>query len=162
MMIKYRSVSKGGWPLSQRPGFLIRRLHQIHIALFAKACGQFGITAVQYSLLSALAKHQIAGQSTLAADIALDKTTTAGSLRRLERRGLVKRAVSRSDQRARLCALTRKGATLLVKMEPHARQAHLETISALSVAEQATLLRLLVRAIETHAKVVAAPQRLSS
>ena len=40
------------WPLSQRPGFLIRRLHQIHVALFQEACGEFEITPLQYSATS--------------------------------------------------------------------------------------------------------------
>ena len=50
------------WPLSQRPGFLIRRLHQIHVALFQEACGEFEITPLQYSLLSALAARETADQ----------------------------------------------------------------------------------------------------
>ena len=68
------------WPLSQRPGFLIRRLHQIHVALFQEACGKFDVTPLQYSLLSALAARKTADQTTLAADIALDRTTTTGAL----------------------------------------------------------------------------------
>jgi DNA-binding MarR family transcriptional regulator len=149
-----RPAKTDSWPLAQRPGFLVRRLHQIHVALFARACGRFGLTPVQYSLLSALATHKAADQSTLAADIALDKTTTAGALRRLERRGLVRRAVSRADRRARLCALTRKGAAMLVRMEPHARRAHLETIATLTAAERATLLRLLTATVAAHAEEV--------
>jgi hypothetical protein len=68
------------WPLSERPGFLIRRLHQIHVALFQDACGEFEVTPLQYSLLSALAARKTADQTTLAADIALDRTTTTGAL----------------------------------------------------------------------------------
>ena len=74
------------WPLSQRPGFLIRRLHQIHVALFQEACGEFEVTPLQYSLLSALAARETADQTTLAADIALDRTTTTGALKRLAAR----------------------------------------------------------------------------
>ena len=29
------------WPLEQRPGYLIRRLHQIHVALFQEKCAAF-------------------------------------------------------------------------------------------------------------------------
>jgi hypothetical protein len=43
------------WPLSTRPGFLVRRLHQIHISLFMEACAEFRITPLQYSVLSILA-----------------------------------------------------------------------------------------------------------
>jgi len=75
-------VKQRRWPLSQRPGFLIRRLHQIHVALFQEACGKFDVTPLQYSLLSALAARKTADQTTLAADIALDRTTTTGALKR--------------------------------------------------------------------------------
>ena len=44
------------WPLSERPGFLARRLHQIHVSLFAERCADFRITPLQYSLLSRLAE----------------------------------------------------------------------------------------------------------
>jgi len=30
--------------LGERPGFLIPRLHQIHLALFAEKCTRFGVT----------------------------------------------------------------------------------------------------------------------
>ena len=70
-----KPVQKNGnsWPLGQRPGFLIRRLHQIHVALFQKRCAAFDVTPLQYSLLSALAGRGIADQTTLAADVALDQ-----------------------------------------------------------------------------------------
>ena len=41
-------------PLWRRPGYLIRRLHQIHYALFFEECAAFGITPVQYGLLTLL------------------------------------------------------------------------------------------------------------
>src|SRR6478735_11802401 len=88
------------WPLSERPGFLIRRLHQIHVALFQEACGEFEVTPLQYSLLSALAVRKAADQTTLAADIALDRTTTTGALKRLAARRLLKRAVDKDERRA--------------------------------------------------------------
>ena len=42
------SASRGddwhGKPLQERPGFLIRRLHQIHVALFMEECAAESIT----------------------------------------------------------------------------------------------------------------------
>src|SRR5947199_973574 len=128
--------SRQSWPLEQRPGFLIRRLHQIHIALFQKECADFDITPLQYSLLTALAARGTADQTTLAADVALDRTTTTGALKRLQLRHFVERAVLARDRRAQICRLTRKGAALLQKMERSAQIAHRETISDLSKADQ--------------------------
>src|SRR5258707_13600811 len=87
------------WPLPQRPGYLIRRLHQIHVALFQEACGAFEVTPLQYSLLSALAARETADQTSLAADIALDRTTTTDALKPLAPRKLVERACNKDDLR---------------------------------------------------------------
>ncbi len=51
------------WPLNERPGYLIRRLHQIHVALFQEVCAGLEITPLQYSLLSALAARGTADQT---------------------------------------------------------------------------------------------------
>jgi MarR family transcriptional regulator, lower aerobic nicotinate degradation pathway regulator len=140
--------SHAPWPLPQRPGFLIRRLHQIHVALFQEACGAFEITPLQYSLLSALAVRGTADQTTLAADIALDRTTATGALKRLAARGLVQRVVNSDDRRARACKMTAAGAALLGKIESPARQAHRATLGNLSKAEQATFIALMQRIID--------------
>ena len=125
-------ISVDPWPLGQRPGFLVRRLHQIHVALFQERCAAYEITPLQYSLLSALAVRGTADQTTLAGDVALDRTTTTGALKRLQTRGFIQRAVPRDDRRARACTLTAAGAGLLRKMEAAARAAHRDTLASLS------------------------------
>lgn len=139
------------WPLTERPGFLIRRLHQIHVALFQDACGPFEVTPLQYSLLSALAERGTADQTSLAADIALDRTTTTGALKRLETRGLVERPMSADDRRARICKLTAAGTALLGKIEGAARDAHRATLGSLGKAEQATFIAMMQRIVEDNA-----------
>ena len=141
------------WPLAERPGFLIRRLHQIHGSLFAQACAGFDVTPVQYSLLSALAARGQADQTRLAADVALDRTTATGALKRLQARGLVERATSRDDRRAQACRLTAEGADILSRMEDSARRAHHDTVAALSPEEQQALLRMLGRLVVAHETV---------
>ena len=135
------------WPVPQRPGFLIRRLHQIHVALFQEFCGAFEVTTLQYSLLSALAARGTADQTTLAADIALDRTTTTGALKRLEARNLVERPVSDEDRRARICKLTPAGLTLLAKIEASSRAAHRATLGTLSGKERAHFIALMQRIV---------------
>jgi MarR family transcriptional regulator, lower aerobic nicotinate degradation pathway regulator len=139
------------WPLEQRPGYLIRRMHQIHVALFQEACIGFDMTPLQYSLLSALAARGTADQTSLAADIALDRTTTTGALKRLEARKLVERPVSDDDRRARICKLTPAGATMLSKIESAARDAHRKTLDPLSKAEQVAFIAMMQRIVAGHA-----------
>ena len=90
------------WPLDRRPGFLIRRLHQIHVALFQKKCAAFDLTPLQYSLLTALARCGTADQTTLAAEVMLDRTTTTGALKRLQSRKFIERTVHKLDRRVSL------------------------------------------------------------
>ena len=142
------------WQLEKRPGFLIRRLHQIHVALFQRKCAGFDITPLQYSLLTALARRGAADQTTLAAEVMLDRTTTTGALKRLQSRKFIERAVHSRDRRAQMCRLTRSGERLLRKIEAPARAAHYETLDGLSKAEQK-------RFIAMMQKVVAGRDRLS-
>jgi MarR family transcriptional regulator, lower aerobic nicotinate degradation pathway regulator len=139
------------WPLSTRPGFLVRRLHQIHISMFMEACAEFRITPLQYSVLSILAASGPTDQTKLAAAVALDRTTTTGIVKRLHARGLMRRMTSEKDRRAQLCSLTAAGKTLLMCMESSARKAHQDTLVPLSRHERTTLLGLLVRLVSTHA-----------
>src|ERR1700682_2181228 len=125
MAKKPAQKSGNSWPLDQRPGFLIRRLHQIHVALFQKRCAAFEITPLQYSLLSALADR-----------VAPQRTTTTGALKRLQSRNFIERSIHHRDRRAQVCRLTKAGATLLRQMEASARAAHRETVADLSKADQ--------------------------
>jgi len=136
MAEKRAPKAKDSWPLEQRPGYLIRRLHQIHVALFQEKCAAFEITPLQYSLLTALAKRGTADQTTLAADIALDRTTTTGAIKRLQSRRFVDRSVAHHDRRSQICRLTSAGAALLRKMERAAQAAHSETVADLSKADR--------------------------
>ena len=138
------------WPLVERPGFLARRLHQIHVALFARTCEAFDVTPVQYNLLSALSLRGLAHQTTLSGDVALDRTTVTGVLKRLHKRGLIERALSHDDRRAQICQLTEAGIALLADMEAPARSAHHETVAGLSPGDQATLIALLRRLVASH------------
>jgi DNA-binding MarR family transcriptional regulator len=146
------------WPLEQRPGYLIRRLHQIHVALFQERCAAFEITPLQYSLLTALAKRGTADQTTLAADIALDRTTTTGALKRLQSRRFVDRSTARHDRRSQLCRLTKSGIALLKKMEKPARAAHLDTIADLSRTDQKRFVAMMQKIVAArHTGAIVAP-----
>ena len=130
-------------PLQSRPGFLIRRLHQIHTALFNEECGDIGITPVMYSVLSTLAKTGPIDQTTLAHAVAIDTTNMADVLERLRKHGYVRRRISTRDRRIRLTTLTDKGQELLDRADAHAERAHARTIEDLTAKEQNALMRLL-------------------
>ena len=86
----------------------------------------------------------------MAADIALDRTTTTGALKRLAARNLVERPVDDEDRRARLCKLTPAGTALLAKIEASARAAHRATLENLTEREQAAFIDMMQRIIAAH------------
>lgn len=134
--------------LQDRPGFLIRRLHQIHTALFNEECGSEGITPIMYSVLSTLGKLGAIDQTALAQAVAIDKTNIADILERLRKHGYVRRRISTKDRRVRLTTLTEKGQQLLDRLDENAERAHARTIEDLNVREQAVLISLLNRIID--------------
>src|SRR3954452_25607520 len=84
-------------PLWSRPGYLVRRLHQIHSAIFAEECKAFAITPVQYGVLTALLYHPGIDQASIAAQVGIDRTNAADVIERLAERHLVKREKSAND-----------------------------------------------------------------
>ncbi|MFV0302183.1 MAG: MarR family winged helix-turn-helix transcriptional regulator [Paracoccus sp. (in: a-proteobacteria)] len=92
-----------------RPGYLIRRLNQIHYALFFEECGHENITPVQYGVLTAVQHRPGIDQTEISLYLGLDRTTTADVVRRLESKGLLSREVDEQDRRARKVALTPAG-----------------------------------------------------
>jgi len=100
-------------PLMERFGFLIRRLHQIHIALFMQEAEDLDITTIQFTALSVL--HQLGeiDQSELAAHVGMDRANVSDVVRRLTDRGYVTVRVNPAHGRKRLLLLTRDGLSFL-------------------------------------------------
>lgn len=134
--------------VSLRPGFLIRRLHQIHTGLFLESCGEENITPVMYSVLSCLSQNGPLDQTTLAKAVAIDKTNMTDILKRLMNRGYVIREVADTDRRMRLTTLTAAGKAVLERTDPHARDAHRRTLDALSPQDRVRFTKMMMTIVE--------------
>lgn len=145
--------------LASRPGFLIRRLHQIHVALFLEECGAFDVTPVQYSIMSAVQANPGLDQARLGEEVGVDRATLANVAGRLESRGLVQRRASPTDRRLRLVWITDDGTNLLARMDAPARRAHTRTIAALG-PERDAFTHALARLVEAGNGHGRAPLRL--
>ena len=146
--------------LAARPGFLIRRLHQIHVALFIEECGAFDVTPVQYSIMSAVQAHPGLDQARLGEVVGVDRATLANVAGRLERRGLERRRASAADRRLRLVEMTANGAALLARMDAPARRAHARTVEVLAPAERRAFVQALARLVQSGNAHGRAPLRL--
>jgi MarR family transcriptional regulator, temperature-dependent positive regulator of motility len=99
-------------PLRTAPGFLVRRLYQAYTAAWARHVDPV-LTGPQYAVLTAVSAYPEVDQGSLAAVVALDRSTMADVCRRLEDRGLISRTVAPSDGRRKLLGLTALGAEVL-------------------------------------------------
>lgn len=127
------------------PGNLLRRCHQISVAIFLRKCEAFQLTQLQYVMLSALEELGSLDQVTLGRQTALDRNTVAVVVRKLEDRGLVSRRRNPEDRRAMQVTLTEAGRELRAKVEPLVEEVQEEILAPLPPDEQETLCRLLKR-----------------
>jgi DNA-binding MarR family transcriptional regulator len=122
--------------IQEMPGHLFRRLHQIAVAKFALETDAHKITPVQWAILQATHDNPGLDQSTLARQIALDTSTIAGVIDRLEARGVIERRASPNDRRVRILFLTPDGEDLLLSVTPTVEKMQKWLLAPLSKSEQ--------------------------
>lgn len=144
--------------LSGMPGFYIRRLQQIAVAVFLEETADWGITPVQFAALAAVALHPGMDQRTLAGTIGFDTSTIGGVVDRLEARGLVRRNASPDDRRVRLLTASEDGQRLLAEIEPAVRRAQARMLAPLSPAEAGEMMRMLRTLVEANNGLSRAPR----
>lgn len=146
--------------LYARPGFLLRRAHQISVSVFEGACSELALTPGQFAVLTVLQVDSSLDQSSVARAIGLDKVTVSLLLRGLELRGLVDRRVATGNRRKRSLSLTEAGHEILRLSHAPAEAAY-ETLMAPFDAKQrqqfTALLRQLVMGLEHCARATLEP-----
>jgi DNA-binding MarR family transcriptional regulator len=113
---------------------------------FDEALRPLDLTQGQFSLLMSLNRPEPPNVSSVAALLAMDRTTLTANLKPLERRGLVKIAVDKEDKRARRLIIAAAGRALLRKAFPIWQKTHAETEKSLT-GISADALRVALRAL---------------
>jgi DNA-binding MarR family transcriptional regulator len=85
------------------------------------------LTNGQFSLLMSLNRAEPANIGSVAALLAMDRTTLTANLKPLERRGLVEVTVDQADKRSRRLTLTASGRDLLAAAVPIWKHEHAAT-----------------------------------
>ncbi len=145
--------------LWNRPGFLIRRLHQVHVSMFLSECKEFKITPVQFGVLTVLYKDKMLDQVSIATDLGVDRNTVADVIRRLQRRGLLLRPPSLTDKRTKLAQLTEKGQEFVEAVQPAMIRAQRRFTKSLTRDEQDQLMDLLRKLTRATNDAGRAPMR---
>ncbi|QRR35514.1 MarR family transcriptional regulator [Hydrogenophaga sp. YM1] len=143
--------------LYQRPGFLLRRTHQISAAVFENACASVGLTPAQYGVLTVVAAEPGLDQTRLSRALAFDKVTVMRVLKGLEERGLVRRERSSVSRRQMTVSLTADGEALLAAAREPAERAYQRLLSPLTPAQRGQLIELLQTLTEGLADEARAP-----
>lgn len=143
--------------LYKRPGFLLRRAHQISVSLFMEESAAFNITTTQYGVLVILRCFEDLDQIGLSKKVGLDRSTTGLVVKRLESEGLVVRVEDRADRRRKVIVLTGKGERKLENLRGAAGAARERALSAFSPEEGTEFLRLLEKFVAQFNGVTRAP-----
>lgn len=132
------------------PGYLMRRAHQLSVAIFAAETASFDLTPVQFAMLNALMDEPGEDQITLASKVSFDAATSGAVIARLENKGLLRRDADPQDKRRKLLRLTAAGEAMVVHMTAAVAQVQAEITSPLSPPEAQELNRLLAKLVAGH------------
>lgn len=133
------------------PGHLIRRAHQVAVAVFMEETAAFEVTPVQFAILNALIEDPGEDQVTLARKVAFDAATFGSVIGRLEAKGWVRREADASDRRRKLLWITPEGAEAAQQMKRAVAKAQARILGPLPPPEREQLIRLLDRLVAGHA-----------
>ena len=131
-----------------RPGYLVRRLHQIHVAMFSARVADGQVTPVQFGLLSILISRPGIDQATLGAELGLDPANVAEILRRLEDRNLLTRVVDPQNRRRKLWLATPDGKKFVQRYQKDMQLSQQQLLSPLNPADRQLFMELLGRLVE--------------
>jgi MarR family transcriptional regulator, lower aerobic nicotinate degradation pathway regulator len=150
-----------GFELYRAPGHLIRRLQQIAVALFMQEARGFDLTPVQYAALLMLRDNPGLDQGRLGQLIAIDRSTAANVVARLEGKGLVRRRPGARDRRTKPLFITPAGRRLAARATPAVAGAQELILAPLKPAERAVFMAQLARLVHINNDRSRAPLRLN-
>lgn len=136
-------IDAEAYRLDDQIGYVLRRVTQRHLAIFAAAIPE--VTTTQFAVLARLAEIGPQSQNHLGRETAMDAATIKGVVDRLAKLGLVATSADLSDRRRLTVSLTEDGQRLFADKVPTALAVSAETVSPLTSDEERLLKDLLLR-----------------
>ena len=143
--------------LYKRPGFMLRRAHQITVSLFMLHPDAKNITTTQYGVLVILRACEGLDQISLAKKVGLDRSTTGLVVKKLDKSGYLVRIADPKDGRRKIIVLTAKGERKLESLKDVAARAQELALSVFTPAEAKQFLSLLAKFVEHFNGTTRAP-----
>lgn len=129
--------------LDDQIGYVLRRVTQRHLAIFAAAIPE--VTTTQFAVLARLAEIGPQSQNHLGRETAMDAATIKGVVDRLAKLGYVATNADPADRRRLTVSLTEAGTELYAARVETARHVTAATVAPLSPDEARVLMDLLLR-----------------
>ena len=143
--------------LYRRPGFLLRRAHQISAALFLEEAAGLNLTTTQYGALVVLRARGSLDQIGISTLVGIDRSTTALVVSKLEEAGYVERRDDEVDKRRKIITLSLAGHKVLDQVAQPAQRARERALAAFSAKDAAKFLALLERFVTAFNEQTRAP-----
>jgi len=143
--------------LYSRPGFMLRRAHQISVAVFLEEARELGVTTSQYGALFVLEKIGGLDIAGLGRRMGMDRSTSALVVSKLEAAGWITLDTNPDDRRRRLIHLTPAGREILNALAIPAVAARERLLSAFTPEEARDFVRLLDKFVGTFNSVIRTP-----
>jgi DNA-binding MarR family transcriptional regulator len=140
-----------------RPGFMLRRAHQISVALFLEETGAFNITTSQFGALHVLSRAPGLDIVSLGRRMGMDRSTSALVISKLEAAGWITVQTNPDDRRRKIFHLTDKGRETLAAMAEPATAARQRLLSAFSPEEAQNFLSLLDKFVSAFNGAIRTP-----
>lgn len=145
--------------LYRRPGFLLRRAHQISAALFLEEAAGLNLTTTQYGTMIVLRACGNLDQVGIATLVGIDRSTTALVVSKLEEAGYIERRDDDVDRRRKIITLSQSGHEMLERVAEPAQRARERVLEPFSAKEAAKFLSLLERFVTVFNEETRAPIR---
>lgn len=134
---------KTSYRLDDQVGYLLRRVNQRHLSIFAASIPD--VTATQFAAMARLVELGPLSQNQLGRVASMDAATIKGVVDRLVREGLVETVPDPEDRRRRTVMLSDKGCKLFEAMKAAALEVSETTLAPLSARERSQFIALLSR-----------------
>lgn len=140
--------------LYARPGFLLKRCHQVAVGIFLDECSEFDITPSQHGCLRALHEFPGIDQIALGRLVGLDRSTAGLVIKGLSQRKLINRVVNRNDKRRMRLILSAEGEQLLRTIGPAAARAAERVLRGIPRESRSSFLSLLRTFLAGHGALI--------
>jgi DNA-binding MarR family transcriptional regulator len=146
----------------RRPGFLLKRCHQVAMAIFLEECRDFNITQSQYGCLRALREYSGIDQIALGRLVGLDRSTVGLVIETLSKRKLIERVIDLADKRRMRLKVSLDGKRLLRDIAPAAARAEKRVLNGLSRRLRTVFLDMLESFLVGHGALINVDKVLTS